>query len=68
MDLPQRFPLAAAVVYVIDIPPSICGLMGQRDHMSSIPVHSTHRLILQAPKRDLQYSSSGAAAAADGCG
>jgi hypothetical protein len=36
--------------------------------MSSIPVRSTRRLILQMPRRDLPYSSIGAAAAADGCG
>jgi hypothetical protein len=31
MDLPQHFPLAAAVVNAMDIPPSIHGRMGQRD-------------------------------------
>ena len=31
MDLPQRFPLASAVIDAIDIPPSICGQMGQQD-------------------------------------
>jgi hypothetical protein len=45
MDLPQRYPLAAAVVYVIDIPPSICGLMGQRDP------HVQHPRPLDAPPR-----------------
>ena len=36
--------------------------------MSRIPVRLTRRLVLQAPRRDLPYSSSGAAAAADGFG
>ena len=63
MDLPQRFPLASAVVDAIDIPPSICGQMGQQDP------HVQHPSPLDAmPRRDLPYSSIGAAAAADGCG
>ena len=43
MDLPQHFPLAAAVVNAMDIPPSIHGRMGQRDP------HVQHPRLLDAP-------------------
>ena len=49
-------------------PPAFAVGWDSRTHMSSIPVRSTRRLVLQAPRQDLPYSSSGAAAAADGCG
>jgi hypothetical protein len=39
----QRFPLASAVVDAIDIPPSICGQMGQQDP------HVQHPRPLDAP-------------------
>jgi len=45
---PSTFPLAFAVRW------------DSRTHMSSIPVRSTRRLILQMPRRDLPYSSIGA--------
>ena len=45
MDPPQRFPLAAAVVDTIDIPPSIHGQMGQRDP------HVQDPRLLDAPPR-----------------
>ena len=44
MDLvPQRFPLASAVVDAINIPPSICSQMGQQDP------HVQHPRPLDAP-------------------
>jgi len=43
MDLPQHFPLVAAVVNTMDIPPSIHGRMGQRDP------HVQHPHPLDAP-------------------
>ncbi len=49
VDPPLRFPLAAAVVAAIDIPPSVRAQMDSGTHMSSISVNSTRRLVLQAP-------------------
>ena len=45
MDPPQCFPLAAAVITAINILPSICGQMGQRDPLVQ------HPRLLDAPPR-----------------